>query len=77
MVELQYLGGGSHMPQTIAIASIVFVALYFLPRINYRAQLAKLPAFSYDQGSEKRATYLKSARSLYSNGYQQVRTSIS
>jgi hypothetical protein len=72
-MELQILSGISHTLQTVAVATIIFAACVFLSQINYRTQIAKLPALVQPGNSEKkRVDYLNSAKGLYAQGYKQV-----
>ena len=68
-MEPQILTQASHTLQTVGLATLFVALLYFLPQINYAAQLRKLPAYQY---TDKRSTYLKSAGKLYRDGYKQV-----
>ncbi|KAF2712037.1 cytochrome P450 monooxygenase-like protein [Pleomassaria siparia CBS 279.74] len=70
-MELQYLSGVSHTLQTVAFATIIFGACVFLSQVNYRAQLAKLPALVEEGSSEKKRTnYIKYGKQLYAEGYE-------
>jgi hypothetical protein len=72
-MDLQVLSGVSHTLQTVTIATIIFAACVFFPKVNYRAQIAKLPALVQPGNREKkRIDYLKSAKGLYTQGYKQV-----
>jgi hypothetical protein len=72
-MNLQALSGVSHTLQTVTVATIIFAACVFFSRINYRAQIAKLPALVQPGNREKkRIDYLSSAKSLYAQGYKQV-----
>lgn len=75
-LEVQTFAGAAHTLQTAAIAALIFFACTYVPKVKQRMQLAKLPAFSSSLGGEKhRQGYLKSAKDLYSEGYQKVRFS--
>ncbi|KAF2798515.1 cytochrome P450 monooxygenase-like protein [Melanomma pulvis-pyrius CBS 109.77] len=77
MMELQYLSGVSHTFQTVAVATIIFVACVLLSQVNYRAQLAKLPALVKEGSSEKkRINYLKSGKRMYAEGYEKFKDRI-
>ncbi|KAJ4297925.1 hypothetical protein N0V90_005824 [Kalmusia sp. IMI 367209] len=69
-MEVQTFAGLAHSFQTLALAALVFAACVYLPRINYNAQLAKLPAFGATSGEKQRNDYLKHGKRLYSEGYQ-------
>jgi hypothetical protein len=72
-MDLQALSGVSHTFQTVTVATIIFAACVFLSQVNYRAQIAKLPAIVQPGNREKkRIHYLSSAKSLYAQGYKQV-----
>ena len=72
-MELQVLSGVSHTLQTVTVVTIIFAACIFLSQINYRTQIAKLPALVQPGNSEKkRVDYLNSAKGLYAQGYKQV-----
>jgi hypothetical protein len=68
--------GASHTLQTVAIASLFFAVLWFLPQISFQTQLRKLPAYVYAPSSKRRTTYLQSARKLYADGYKKVCTDL-
>jgi hypothetical protein len=72
-MEFQNFAGLAHTLQTAAIAALIFAACAYIPKLKYRAQLAKLPVFSGANGGEKhRQGYLNSAKVLYKEGYQKV-----
>lgn len=70
-MEVQSFQGFAHSAQTLVIAALVFVACYYIPKLNFYAQVSKLPAFS--QGGEKQRTeFLKHGKSMYLQGYEKV-----
>jgi len=72
-MDFQTLAGLAHTLQTAAIATLVFAACTYIPKLQQRVQLWRLPCFSGSIGGEKyRQGYLKSAKDLYSEGYQKV-----
>ena len=72
-MELQY-AGLAHSVQTAVIAALIFAACAFLPKLNYKAQVAKLPVFGGPKSGEKqRQTFLNSAKKIYISGYEKVR----
>jgi hypothetical protein len=71
-MDIQHWAGVSHALQTIAAASLVFAACVYLPRLNFKAQLAKLPPLDYEGGINSRTAFLQSAKKMYLAGYQQV-----
>lgn len=71
-MEIQYTGL-AHTLQTAAIAALIFAVCALLPKLNYKSQLARLPVFGGSAGGEKqRQAYLKSAKRMYSDGYEKV-----
>lgn len=64
--------GFAHTLQTVAFATIIFAACVLLPKINYRTQLAKLPAYGSPASEKQRQAYLKSAAKMYREGYEKV-----
>jgi hypothetical protein len=66
-----YLVGATHTLQTVAVAALVLAVVLYFPQINLKTQLARLPAYTYDN-PEKRKTYLSYAKKLYNHGYKQV-----
>lgn len=70
-MELQVSSGIARYLPTAAIGLLVFATLWLLPRINFYAQLRKIPSYIYEDGG-KRSTYLQSAKKLYNGGYQKV-----
>ena len=71
-METQNLAGLSHTLQTIAAASLIFAACLYISKLNFQAQLAKLPALNYEGGKSTRAIFLQSAKKMYIEGYRQV-----
>lgn len=70
-MEVQTFTGLTYTLQTVAIAALVFAACVYLPKINHRAQIAKLPAFHNAISSEThRKEYIKSAKRMYKEGYE-------
>lgn len=73
-MEFQTPAGLSHTLQTAAVAVLIFAVCAYLPKLNHNSQLAKIPVFGgVATGEKQRQTYLSSAKSLYSEGYQKVR----
>ncbi|PSN68834.1 ent-kaurene oxidase [Corynespora cassiicola Philippines] len=76
-MEIERFAGLSHTVQTVAVATIIFAACVYLSNVNYRSQLAKLPAFGGAGGNEKhRKAYLQSAKDMYSEGYRKFKNSV-
>ncbi|KAF2272943.1 ent-kaurene oxidase [Westerdykella ornata] len=76
-MELQSLTGAAHTLQTFGIASVVFVLLWFLPRIRLEARLRKLPAYVYEDSGKKTATtYMTSAKRIYIAGYNKFKNHV-
>jgi hypothetical protein len=71
-MEVHTLTQLSHTLQTAAIAALIFAVCAYLPKLQYRSQLAKLPVFGGSSGEEKRQAYLKSAKNMYQEGYTKV-----
>jgi hypothetical protein len=73
-VDPQAFGGMGLALQTAAIAALIFAVCEYFPKLKARMQLAKLPVLEEVAGEKiSRQTYLTSARSLYSEGYQKAR----
>jgi hypothetical protein len=72
---VQIYQGFAHSAQTVVIAALVFVACYYLPKLNFKAQIAKLPSFSQD-GKKQRNEYLQHGKSMYLQGYEKVGPSL-
>ncbi|KAF2199336.1 cytochrome P450 monooxygenase-like protein [Delitschia confertaspora ATCC 74209] len=77
-MELQLSSSLSHTLQTASVATVIFLACVLISQINYRAKLAKLPAFRYrtSNAEEKRQTFLRSATKLYNEGYEKFKDSV-
>ena len=72
-MEFQTLAGLSHTLQTTVVAILIFAGCAYLPKLNYRSQLAKLPVLGGSTTGEKqRQTYLSSAKKMYDEGYTKV-----
>jgi hypothetical protein len=66
-------GFPGHALQTAVIAALIFAVCSYLPKLNNRLRLAKLPAFNGATASKThRQGYLTSAKAWYSEGYQKV-----
>ena len=73
-MEFQTFAGLAHSLGTVAMAALVFALCAYVPKLQHRVQLAKLPVFGGPSGGEKqRQSYLKSAKAMYSEGYRRVR----
>ncbi|CAO2651171.1 Nn.00g094680.m01.CDS01 [Neocucurbitaria sp. VM-36] len=76
-MDFQTFAGLSHTLQTVVLAILIFAVCAYFPKLNYRAQLAKLPVLGGPTGGEKqRQTYLSSARNMYDEGYIKFRDSV-
>ncbi|KAF2464865.1 cytochrome P450 monooxygenase-like protein [Lindgomyces ingoldianus] len=75
MMENQSLVGLSYTLQTAVVAAIIFAVSVFLSKINFRSQLAQLPPYG-NFGEKGRVEYLKSAKNMYLNGYQQFKDTV-
>lgn len=71
-MEVQTFQGVARFAQTLAIAGLIFAACYYFPRINFLAQLGKLPAFGAERGEKQRTEFLKHGKDLYLEGYRKV-----
>jgi hypothetical protein len=72
-METQSYAGLAHTLQTVAIATLIFAVCAFIPKLDYRLKLAKLPVFGASSSGEKqRQIYIKSAKQMYSDGYKKV-----
>jgi hypothetical protein len=75
-METQSYAGLAHTLQTVAIATLIFAVCAFIPKLDYRLKLAKLPLFGASSSGEKqRQIFIKSARDIYNDGYKKVCTS--
>jgi hypothetical protein len=73
IMETQSYAGLSHTLQTVAIATLIFAVCAFIPKLDYRLKLAKLPLFGASSSGEKqRQIFIKSAREIYNDGYKKV-----
>lgn len=71
-MEVQY-SGLAHTLQTAAIAVLIFVICAYIPKLNYKSQLAKLPVFGGPTSGEKqRQHFLYHAKTIYLEGYKKV-----
>jgi len=60
--------------QAVAFVVLISAICLLFPRINYRAQLARLPILNGAASSEEqRKAFLESAHHLYLDGYKKVR----
>jgi hypothetical protein len=71
-MEVQTFQSLAHSTQTVVIAALVLVACYYIPRFNFNAQLAKLPAFG-ETGEKQRNDFLKHGKKMYLQGHKRVR----
>jgi hypothetical protein len=72
-METTTLAGLSHTVQTVAIATVIFAVCAYLPKLQRKLQLGKLPVLSgLETGEKQRKAYLASARKLYQDGYAKV-----
>lgn len=63
----------AHTLQKAAVAVLIFAVCAFLPKLNYRSHMAKLPVFGGPASGEKqRQAYLNSAKKMYLEGYEKV-----
>jgi hypothetical protein len=75
-MDVQTLAGLAHTLQTAAIATLVIAVCAYIPKLRYKAQLAKLPVFDESTNGEKHyQSYLQSAKAMYMHGYKKVRLS--
>lgn len=73
-MALQTFEGLFHTLQTAAVAVLIFAVCAYIPKFQYKAQLAKLPVFGGSGSGEKqRQTYLTSSKKLYDEGYKKVK----
>lgn len=76
-MEFQAFAGATHTLQTLAAAVLVFAICAYLPKLQYRSQVAKLPLFGTTSAGEKqRKEYIASSKQIYIGGYQKVTYSI-
>ncbi|KAF1996188.1 cytochrome P450 monooxygenase-like protein [Amniculicola lignicola CBS 123094] len=71
-MEFQSLPGVDHTMQTAALAVLVIVAILYIPKINFMAQLARLPA--HDE--KRRSVFFTSAKRLYGEGYEKFKNTV-
>ncbi|KAL5448482.1 hypothetical protein PMIN07_001004 [Paraphaeosphaeria minitans] len=74
-MEVQSFRSLAHSAQTVVIAALIFVACYYLPKLNFEAQLAKLPAFA-EGGEKQRNEFLKHGKSMYLQGYEKFKNQV-
>lgn len=73
-METQTLTNLTPTLQTLAAAVLVVAAYAFLQKIQHHLQIRRLPAFHNAISSEAhRKQYIKSAKSLYQEGYEKVK----
>lgn len=74
-MEVGSLAQWSRTLQTVVVATLIFIACSYLPRLKLQFQLSKLPIFGGSSGGEKqRQGYLASAKQIYTEGYEKVHT---
>lgn len=71
MMEVQSFQNLAHSAQSVVIAALIFLACYYLPKLNFKAQVAQLPAFA-QSGEKERKEFLKHGKSMYLQGYNRV-----
>ncbi|KAF2029035.1 cytochrome P450 monooxygenase-like protein [Setomelanomma holmii] len=75
-IELQTFAGLYHTLQTATVAALIFLVCASIPKLKHRAQLAKLPTLGPDGGGKQGQGYLKSAKYVYSEGYQKFKNCV-
>ena len=73
-MDTQVLGNLSQTLSTAAIAAFIFAVFVYIPKIQRKIQLSKLPVLSVNDkwGEKQRQEYLTSARKLYEEGHAKV-----
>lgn len=72
-MKLRVVTESTQSLQLLAIAALVFAAYVYVQRIYFNSHIGKLPAFHKAISSEAhRKQYLKSAKTLYQEGYEKV-----
>lgn len=63
----------AHTTQAFLLASVVFAIFAYLPSLDRRLKLAKVPLCgSHSSGEKQRQFFLASARKIYIDGYRKV-----
>ncbi|KAI1573884.1 CypX Cytochrome P450, partial [Pyrenophora tritici-repentis] len=70
-IDTQLLGTLSQSLSTAAIAAFIFAVFFYIPTIQRKIQLSKLPVHntSGKSGEKQRQEFLSSARKIYEEGY--------
>lgn len=73
-MDTHVLGSLPQALSTAAIAAFIFAVFVYIPKIQRKIQLSKLPILSVNDksGEKQRQEYLASARKLYEEGYARV-----
>ena len=73
-IDTQILGDLSQTLSTAAIAALIFAVFVYIPKIQRKIQLSKLPLLSISDksGEKQRQEFLMSARKIYQQGYEKV-----
>nr|QRG28988.1 cytochrome P450 steroid hydroxylase [Curvularia lunata] len=61
--------------QTTAIAAVLFVAWTYIPKLQYKAHLKKLPSLTPEGSVKARANFMASAKKMYQDGYEKFKDS--
>ena len=64
--------GLAHSAQTVIAATLVVLLCLYIPKINLKAQLHKLPAFGGGNNEKQRSEYLKNGKAMYIDAYKKV-----
>jgi hypothetical protein len=76
-METQLFAVQAPTTQALILASVVFAILVYLPSLDQRLKLAKLPLFgSHSSGEKQRQFFLTSAEKIYTDGYRKFRDTV-
>lgn len=70
-MDVELLGIG-HSAQTVAIATVFFLGFFLFTKVNFNAQLRKLPAIGAGKGETYRKRFLEQGKAMYEDGYKKV-----
>ena len=58
--------------QTTAIAAVLFAAWTYIPKLQYKVHVRKLPSLTSEGSTKARDSFMASAKKLYQDGYEKV-----
>ncbi|KAK3215156.1 hypothetical protein GRF29_19g2392484 [Pseudopithomyces chartarum] len=73
-MDVELLGIG-HSAQTVAIATVFFLGFFLFTKVNFNAQLRKLPAIGAGKGETYRKRFLEQGKAMYEDGYKKFKDS--